>query len=153
VTREDWPLGPALKRKRELAGLSVRAAARLTNKAVSSGRWYQLESGYQPNKGNLIPIGTTASTVAAAANAVGWDANEALAIAGFRVIQVEPEAIDADAVDASKLSNDVLIGELARRLKWRSAPRDETEPEDGLVRQAFSDGAEDDLEGEDFGQR
>lgn len=81
--REDWPLGPALRAARTSAGLSVRAAAKRTEGAVSHGRWYQLESGYQLNKGQRIPIGTTASTVAAAARAVGWDPQRALEIAGF----------------------------------------------------------------------
>ena len=51
--REDWLFGPALKQHRIKAGLAVKAAARRTHGQVSSGRWYQLESGYQPMRGVL----------------------------------------------------------------------------------------------------
>lgn len=81
--REDWPLGPALRAARERAGLSARKAAERTNGLVSSGRWYQLESGVQKAKGQEVPIGTTPETVIAAALAVGWDVDEALRVAGL----------------------------------------------------------------------
>ena len=79
--RKDWPLGPALRAARERAGLSARKAAERTNGLVSSGRWYQLESGVQKAKGQEVPIGTTPETVIAAALAVGWDVDEALRVA------------------------------------------------------------------------
>ena len=81
--RTDWPLGPALKAARERAGLSARKAAERTKGLVSSGRWYQLESGVQKTKGQEVPIGTTPETVVAAALAVGWDVDDALKVAGM----------------------------------------------------------------------
>lgn len=81
--RDDWPLGPALKAAREKAGLSARAAAMRTGGFISSGRWYQLESGVQKAKGQSVPIGTTPETVIAAALATGWDVSEALTVAGL----------------------------------------------------------------------
>ncbi|WP_431840689.1 helix-turn-helix domain-containing protein [Gordonia hongkongensis] len=81
--RTDWPLGPALKAARERAGISARKAADRTNGLVSSGRWYQLESGVQKTKGQEVPIGTTPETVVAAALAVGWDVDDALRVAGM----------------------------------------------------------------------
>ncbi|QGH79620.1 immunity repressor [Mycobacterium phage Minnie] len=118
--REDWPFGPELKRHRERVGLSQREASRRTTPpgsdkpAVSAGRWKQLETGWQINKGTLIPIGTTASTVAAAARAVQWDVNEALAIAGFQQSDIPPPLPEPAIV---RYSDDELLAEVRRRLK------------------------------------
>lgn len=112
VNRPDWPLGVALQRAREHAGLSVRAAARRTNGAISSGRWYQLESGYQKAGGHSIPVGTTPATVAAAASAIGWNVEEALATAGF-------DPVDLPAAKRSPLetvTDDELLSEVRRRM-------------------------------------
>lgn len=114
VTRSDWPLGPALRAARERAGLSVRAAARRTNKAISSGRWYQLESGYQKAAGQSLPIGTTAATVAAAAKAVDWDVSEALEVAGFDERDYQPAP---QAVGIKQYSDDELLNEVLERMK------------------------------------
>jgi len=119
--REDWPLGPALRRARERAGLSVREASRRTaagkgQPAVSAGRWHQLESGWQKNKGALIPIGTTAHTVAAAARAINWCVEDALRMAGF-----DPSAVPPSAPDIATYSNEDLLAEIARRLEVASA--------------------------------
>ncbi|WP_198344337.1 helix-turn-helix domain-containing protein [Mycobacterium dioxanotrophicus] len=119
-TRKDWPFGPELKRHRERAGLSQREASRRTappgsdKPAVSAGRWAQLETGWQINKGTLIPIGTTAATVAAAARAVQWDVDDALQIAGFR-----REHLPAPPPEPTiaRYSDDELISEVNRRLK------------------------------------
>ena len=92
--RADWPLGPALKSARERAGLSARAAASRTKGLVSSGRWYQLESGVQKTKGQEVPIGTTPETVIAAALAVDWDINEALQTAGMSATESAVRAIE-----------------------------------------------------------
>ena len=94
ATRDDWPLGPALKAARELSGLSARKAATRTRGLVSSGRWYQLESGVQKTKGQEVPIGTTPETVIAAALAVGWDVDEALRIAGMSASESVVRAIE-----------------------------------------------------------
>lgn len=118
--REDWPFGPELKRQRERSGLSQREAARRTTPtagdkpAVSAGRWAQLETGWQKNKGALIPIGTTAATVAAAARAVGWDVAEALGVAGFDPATDIP-AVPVDGI--GRFSDDELIAEIRRRMK------------------------------------
>lgn len=129
--REDWPFGPALERRRIAAGLSVRAAARLTQGKVSDGRWYQLESGYQKQSGQLLPISTTAPTVAAAAAAVGWNISDALRTAGFDPsayrpkVSREPQRLSnvptAELVDQIR----ALFHELRRRL-----PADVNEPQD-----------------------
>lgn len=136
--REDWPLGPELKRHREEAGLSQRAASRLTTPRgktkpiVSAGRWKQLETGWQKNKGALIPIGTTARTVAAAARAVDWDIGEAFRIAGFRSTGVVlPPMADANG-GIGHYTDDELLGEVRRRM---SRPP----PASGLVDDAESD--------------
>lgn len=93
--REDWPLGPALKAARERADISVRKAATKTKGLVSSGRWYQLESGVQKVKGRDVPIGTTAETVIAAALAVGWEPTEALKVAGLTAPEAVVQEIEA----------------------------------------------------------
>lgn len=92
--RSDWPLGPALKAARERSGLSARKAAERTQGLVSSGRWYQLESGVQKTKGQEVSIGTTPETVVAAALAVGWDVDEALQTAGMTVSESAVRAIE-----------------------------------------------------------
>lgn len=110
--REDWPFGPALKAHRMEKGWSVKAAARRTKPKISDGRWYQLESGYQPVAGQRMPIGTTPATVAAVARAVEWDVNEALAVAGF-----DPIDLPAEKVSPLELvTDDELLNEVRRRL-------------------------------------
>lgn len=133
--REDWPLGPALRRARERAGRSVRDASRRTSQgggrpAVSPGWWHQLESGWQVNKGIRIPIGTTAATVAAAAAAVDWDIKEALAIAGFDPSEIEATQ-ENDAI--GRYSDDELLDEVRRRMASarRTVPDD---PQNGTLR-------------------
>ena len=121
MTRPDWPLGVALKRAREHAGLSVRAAARRTRGAVSPGRWYQLESGYQKAGGHNIPVGTTAATVAAVAAAVQWDVAEALTVAGFSAVDLP--APKRSPIEAA--SDDELLAEVKRRMEaGRSSGRE-----------------------------
>lgn len=114
-TRRDWPFGAALKQHREDAGLSVKAAARRTNKKISDGRWYQLESGVQKIQGQQIPIHTTPATVRAAAQAVGWDINDALAKAGFDPIDLPAERSETPVL-ISKLPTDDLLAEVRRRI-------------------------------------
>lgn len=101
MTRKDWPLGPALRAAREKTGLSVRKAAAKTNGLISSGRWYQLESGVQKVKGQEIPIGTTPETVFAAALAIDWDTRDAFDAAGMD----HPPASVADEIAAQVLDN------------------------------------------------
>lgn len=113
--RTDWPFGPALKKARISAGLSVRAAARRTNSAISAGRWYQLESGIQKARGQEIPIGTTPATVAAAAKAVDWDVNEALTVAGFDPRDYQPPPKMLSPLRAA--SNEDLLAEILRRFE------------------------------------
>lgn len=126
--REDWPIGPALRRARERAGLSVRAAARRTNGAVSSGRWYQLESGWQKNKGVFIPVGTTAASIAAAARAVQWDVDEALTIAGFDPAMAIPAQAGYARFSDEELMEEfaALSDEVRRRMEGRSFPHGDT---------------------------
>jgi hypothetical protein len=114
MARTDWPLGPALEKARIRAGLSVRAAARRTHGAISSGRWYQLESGVQKAKGQEIPVGTTAATVAAAALAVDWDIDEALRVAGFDPRDYTPQKQQGPLQQASI---DELLSEIRRRFE------------------------------------
>lgn len=109
--RTDWPLGPALKQARIEAGISARAAARRAG--ISSGRWYQLETGVQKAGGQDINIRTTPSTVAAAARAVNWDVNKALKIAGF-----DPrDVVDAhdDPSPLTTVPTEELLEEIRRR--------------------------------------
>lgn len=113
TNREDWPLGPALRAARERAGLSARKAAERTNGLVSSGRWYQLESGVQKAKGQEVPIGTTPETVIAAALAVGWDVDEALRVAGLVATEsvvrvVETKMFGPDVRDDTEDANWIL---------------------------------------------
>ena len=117
TTRPDWPLGPALKAARLKAGLAVRAAARRTNGAISSGRWYQLESGYQRMRGHDIEIGTTPATVIAAAKAVDWDVEEALTTAGFKAD--EYEFLPAPG-PLTGVTDEDLIAEVLRRMRGNS---------------------------------
>lgn len=120
--RADWPLGPALKQARERAGLSAREAARRTappsggKPVVSSGRWYQLESGWQKNKDTLIPIGTTAATTAAAARAVGWDVNEALRLAGFSPQEIPVNAAPPER-PLAQYPDEELLAEIRQRMR------------------------------------
>ena len=111
--RPDWPLGPALKRARERKNLSQRAAAKRAG--ISDGRWRQLESGYQENKGQRIPISTTPRTVAAAARAVGWNVDEALDVAGFEPIKEDPPATNGRHLLADVPIDD-LLAEIRRRV-------------------------------------
>lgn len=110
--RTDWPLGPALQAARLRAGISARAAAKRAG--ISSGRWYQLETGVQKSKGHEIPIGTTATTVAAAARAVDWDVSEALAVAGFDERDYQP---GPPLTPLQALSDEELVAEILRRMK------------------------------------
>gem|GEM_PF-3357850 len=86
---------------------------------MSPGRWHQLESGWQKNKGVLIPIGTTAATIAAAARAVEWDAGEALRTAGFTSDEV-PRPIPTAGLD--RFSDDELLAEVRKRMRSAAAP-------------------------------
>ncbi|WP_349319037.1 helix-turn-helix domain-containing protein [Mycolicibacterium canariasense] len=129
--REDWPFGPALRRHREEAGLSQREASRRTatvtggKPVVSAGRWKQLETGWQKNKGLLIPIGTTPATVCAAAKAVGWDRDEALQTAGFDVdTESQPAPTDWESFYGAPLSPAALSIEGHRHVAqhtWEAA--------------------------------
>lgn len=92
----------------------MRAAARRTNRAISSGRWYQLESGVQKAKGQEIPVGTTPATVAAAAQAVDWDIDEALTVAGFDPRDYQPQPVLSPLRVAS---DEELIAEIRRRFE------------------------------------
>jgi hypothetical protein len=114
-TREDWPFGAELRRRRTLAGLSVKAAARRTNGEVSDGRWYQLESGVQKIRGQEIPIGTTPATVAAAAKAVDWDITDALTVAGFDPRDYAQTTTTERPVLMSQVPLDDLLNEIRRR--------------------------------------
>lgn len=141
MTRTDWPLGPALKKARERVGISVRAAARRTDGAISSGRWYQLESGYQKVGGQSLPIGTTASTVAAAARAVDWDITEALTVAGFDERDYQPPTQEAEPI--RRYTDDELVAEILRRMKGQRDVVDSTEktraPGEAVQAQEVSD--------------
>lgn len=122
TARGDWPFGAELQRRRVAAGLSAKAAARRTNGAISDGRWYQLESGVQKIKGQAIPIGTTPSTVAAAAKALDWDITDALQLAGFDPRDYSEPATTEKPVYLSQLSVDELLDEVRRRAAaqdWR----------------------------------
>lgn len=122
TARGDWPFGAELQRRRTTAGLSVRAAARRTNGAISDGRWYQLESGVQKIKGHAIPISTTASTVAAAARALDWEVADALTVAGFDPRDYAEPATTERPVLLSEVSAEELLAEIHRRMQgqdWR----------------------------------
>ena len=104
----------------------MRAAARRTKGAISSGRWYQLESGYQKAGGHAIPIGTTAATVAAAAKAIDWDIDEALKTAGFDSRDYIPPLES----ELSKYTDEELLDEIRERMKGaRSGVDGETKPD------------------------
>jgi hypothetical protein len=135
--REDWPLGPALKRAREQAGISAREASRRTappggKPLISSGRWYQLETGWQKNKGVRIPIGTTAATIASAARAVEWDVGEALQLAGFRPTDVPARP---KPVGIAQYDDEELLAEVRRRMKGERNVMDDP-TQSGTSRQA-----------------
>ncbi len=118
----------------------MRAAARRTKGAISSGRWYQLESGYQKAGGHDIPIGTTAATVAAAAKAVDWDVDDALRTAGFDSRDYTPPSES----ELSRYSDEELLDEIRERMKGaRRGVADETEssasPEGDEVEEVLGD--------------
>lgn len=119
MTRDDWPFGPELRRRRILAGLSGKAAARRTHGLISDGRWYQLETGVQKLRGQSIAIGTTPKTIAAAARAVDWDVREALELAGFdpRDFQ-EPESSERPVL-ITQIPTEELLAEVRRRMEDR----------------------------------
>lgn len=117
--RDDWPLGPALKRAR--GKMAIREAARRAG--ISEGRWRQLETGYQRSGGYRIPISTTAKTVIAAATAAGMDVDDALVMAGFDPADYPPDAREDGGADLSELSDDELLAELCRRLAMRHQPQ------------------------------
>lgn len=74
-------LGHRLRAAREQAGLSARAASRMAG--FSEGLWRQLELGYRQVTADVtVPSNPKASTVAAAANAVGLDLIEAFELSG-----------------------------------------------------------------------
>jgi hypothetical protein len=121
--RSDWPLGAALRKRRIARGLSVKAASRRTDGQVSDGRWYQLESGVQKIRGQEIPIGTTPSTVAAAARAVDWNVSEALKVAGFDEREATAETVlSVDTPSLRAITDEQLIAELRERLLERKRP-------------------------------
>jgi hypothetical protein len=93
----------------------VKAAARRTNGDISDGRWYQLESGVQKIRGQEIPIGTTAGTVAAAARALDWDITDALTIAGFDARDYQEPTNTERPVFLSEVPLDDLLSEVKRR--------------------------------------
>jgi transcriptional regulator with XRE-family HTH domain len=76
-------VGNYLREKRELSGLSVRAAARRAG--FSEARWRQLELGYQARGDKKVPANPLPVTVVRAADALDVDAGEALRIAGMDV--------------------------------------------------------------------
>ena len=122
--RKDWPIGPELRLHRERIGLSVKAAARRTGGAVSDGRWYQLESGYQQIRGQHIPISTKPETIAAAAKAVDWDVNEALALAGFGTRDL-PQQLPRSQLESA--TDDELMREVQRRMALGRTTPDESQ--------------------------
>lgn len=114
-TPVDWPLGPALKQARERKRLSQRAAARAAG--ISEGRWRQLEVGYQKNKGVLIAIGTSPTTVRAVAKAVDLDADDALRLAGFTPADFPEEKNEPPTrTDLKTVPIDDLLAEIRRRV-------------------------------------
>lgn len=142
--RDDWPFGAELRRRRTLVGLSAKGAARRTRGVISDGRWYQLESGVQKIRGQQIPIGTTPTTVAAAAKAVDWDVAEALALAGFDPRDYREPQDSERPVLISQVSLDELLAEIKRRADVPLAARS-TDPRSGKGRaeQGAADGEED----------
>ena len=92
----------------------MRSAAGNTHGAVSSGRWYQLETGVQKAGGQEIHISTTAATVAAAARAVDWDIDAALTLAGFDPTHYTPPP--TARIELAELSTDELLAEIRRRI-------------------------------------
>lgn len=117
--RADWPFGIELRRRRVAVGLSVKAAARRTAGAISDGRWYQLESGVQKIRGQQIPIGTTPSTVVAAARAVDWDVDAALTTAGFDAADL-PSAVSTSGIE--RYTDDELLAEVRKRMQSPHSP-------------------------------
>lgn len=121
----------------------MRAAAARTDGKISSGRWYQLESGIQKAGGQEIPISTRPETVVAAALAVKWDVNEALATAGFDALD-NPPLIERSPLEAA--SDDELLAEIRRRMRGErhdleAAPQPAAPPQVHEDQEAGSDGS------------
>lgn len=133
-TREDWPFGVELRRRRIAAGLSVKAAARRTNGDISDGRWYQLESGVQKIRGQEIPIGTTPTTVAAVARALDWNVADALAAAGFDARDYREPSGSERPVLMSQVPIDDLLAEVRRRFGDMPIAARSTDPAAGKGR-------------------
>lgn len=99
----ETSFGALLQSGRQKAGLSVRRAAKAAG--ISEARWRQLERGYQSSGSAKIPANPKADTVVKAADAVGVDADEALAAAGIDADseKVRDLAGHADRSDRSRL--------------------------------------------------
>lgn len=80
-------VGAALRRAREVAGISKREAARRAN--VSEATWRNLETGEQPLRtGQVAPMNPRPETLVNAARAVGLEPAEVLRLAGRDDVEV-----------------------------------------------------------------
>jgi len=91
--RDEWRLGPELKRRRTKADLSQREAA--ARAGISESKWRQLESGHvSMGAGQRVRVGTRPDTAVAAGRAVGLSAEAALELAGYDPAE-HPELVNA----------------------------------------------------------
>jgi transcriptional regulator with XRE-family HTH domain len=111
---ELTPLGRLVEDARtQSLGISAREAARRAG--ISSARWRQVVTGFQPKAGGTVPVNPTARTVIAMALAVDVDPTAALEAAGQ---EINPRAVES------------LVADVRRRMV---ASLDDTGPADGLV--------------------
>lgn len=96
--RDDWEFGRELSRRRTIAKLSKRGLAEKSG--ISEGRIRQLETGIQRVNREDVPVRPTPATVSRVAQALGWDVDAALALAGLTddpgIPRGRPSRADAD---------------------------------------------------------
>lgn len=98
AVRDDWEFGRELERRRTLAKLSKRGLAEKSG--ISEGRIRQLETGIQRINRQDVPVRPTPTTVSRIAQVLGWDVDDALALAGLSddpgIPRGRPSSADAD---------------------------------------------------------
>ncbi|MGW1675962.1 helix-turn-helix domain-containing protein [Saccharopolyspora sp. NPDC002376] len=96
--RDDWEFGRELERRRTIAKLSKRGLAEKSG--ISEGRIRQLETGIQRVNREDVPVRPTSTTVSRVAQALGWDVDDALNLAGLAndpgIPRGRPSRADAD---------------------------------------------------------
>lgn len=120
------PFGAEMRRRREAAGISLRALSVQTGYSV--GWLSNMEKGYESRAGTKMPVKTSATFVAAVAQALHWPLADALRTAGLnpgKYLRLAPAPQD----DLTPMSSAELLAhaqrfllELERRLPAEQGP-------------------------------